>query len=493
MSADELELPAGGQTLRLPGASRDAALHDQLYRYAQDMQELLRNQNELEQRYRALRESYESIAEGGKVIEGLIHSSRDIYLMTDRAGTILQCNPSAGAIAPVPRLLGVCLGDLLAPSHLEGFRLLIERLEGGGAAPAEELELHIRRQGSETELLIVAAGVMPARVGGDLRGIHWMLRDVTRVREAEFESEISSLVISNATEGVIITDCGGNILAVNPAFTRITGYSAEEAVGRNPRFLKSGLHDKSFYDQMWRAMRTEGRWQGQVTNRKKSGETYVEWMALTCAQDSEGRVLSYVCVFSDLSLLVQAERRLFHLTHHDALTQLPNRELLQDRLRQMIGLARRRGESFALMCVDIDRFTQINKTLGHPVGDMALREVASRLAESIRTVDTVARLGGDQFVILAPGLGRESDIALVVDKIVNALLVPMSIDGHDFNIGASIGCALYPDHGEDEDTLLRHADIAIGQARRSGGNAYAMFRPAEKPADGAVPGGGSGE
>ncbi|MCX7144533.1 MAG: PAS domain S-box protein, partial [Proteobacteria bacterium] len=346
MNPQEAGRPAAGQTQRLAGASRDASLHDQLYRYAQDMQELLENHNQLEQRYRTLSESYASLAEGRTVLEGLIHASRDIYLMTDRKGTILRCNPAAEAIAPLSQLLGAYTADLLEPAHLQHLELLLEALQQGGEAPAHGLELNIHAGGAST--LIASVSPMPARVNGDLRGIHWMIRDVTQEREAEFESRISSLVLSNAVEGVMITDCNGDILAVNPAFTRITGYSAEEAVG----FLQSGLQDKAFYEKMWDALRSEGRWQGQVTNRKKNGELYTEWMALTSAKDAEGKVLSYIAVFSDLTPLAQAEKRLFHLAYHDALTDLPNRQLLQDRLQQMIGLAERRGETFSVLLVN---------------------------------------------------------------------------------------------------------------------------------------------
>ena len=467
--------PAGGQTIRLPGVSRDAALHNQLFRYAEDMQELLESHNELEQRYRTLRESYESVAEGRDVLQGLIHASHDIYLMTDRAGTILRCNAAASVIAPVAQLLGVYVGDLLAPSHLERFQRLLEQLENGEEPPADGVELHLNTRGSQTGLLIATSNPMPVRVDGDLRGVHWMMRDITRAREAEFESKISSLVFSSAAEGVMITDCEGDILAVNPAFSKITGYGAEEAIGRNPRFLQSGLQNRDFYEKMWRSLRAEGHWQGQISNRKKNGETYTEWLALTSARDSDGKVLSYIGVFCDLTRLAQAEQRLFQLAHHDPLTQLPNSQLLQDRLQQSIGLAKRRGETFALLHIDLDRYKQINDSLGQAAGDLALQEVAARLTSSIRAVDTVARLGGDEFVIVAPGLGGEEDIRLVASKIVSALQLPISIEGRDFNIGASIGCALYPDHGEDAQALLTHADMAMYQAKQSGGNRHAIY------------------
>lgn len=488
MSPEEGSPPAGGQTVRLPGVSRDAALHDQLYRYAEDMSVLLQSHSELEQRYCSLRDAYVSATEGRTVFEGMIQSSRDIYLMTDRAGIILQCNPAAAAIAPAPgaSLVGVFLGELVAASHRQRFGLLLEEFAQGGEPPADELELHLsgpeRAQGGNAALLITSVCAMPVKGEGELRGIHWLMRDVTRARETEFESQISSLVYDSAFEGVLITDLAGDILAVNPAFTRITGYSAEEVVGRNPRLLKSGAQDRQFYDDLWHTLRTQGRWQGEIRNRKKSGEIYPEWLTLTAARDGEGKVLSYIAVFSDLSRLMSAEKRLFHLAHHDTLTGLPNRQLFQDRLQQAIGQARRRGEAFSVMFIDLDRFKPINDTLGHAVGDLVLREVARRLTASIRAVDTIARFGGDEFVILAPGLSGEHGIGLVADKVIGALLTPISVEGHDLIVGASIGCAVYPEHGDDGDALLRHADRVMYQAKQSGGNTHAIYRGAEADA-----------
>ena len=488
MNPDESAKPAGGQTLRMPGASRDAALHDQLFRYAEDMQALIDNTNDLEQRYAVLRESYANVVEGQKVFEGMIHSSKDIYLMTDSAGLILQCNAAAAVIAPVKDLLCVFLGGLLAPSSLASFERLLGQLAQGGQVPPEGLELHIKTQTGNAGVLITAASAMPVRVDHELRAIHWMVRDVTHTREVEFESKISSLVFGSATEGVMITDCAGDILAVNPAFERVTGYSAEEVVGRNPRILSSGLQDRDFYMNMWETLRTAGQWQGQVTNRKKNGELFTGWLALTTAQDSEGKVLSYIGVFSDLTRLVEAEKRLLHLALHDTLTGLPSRQLLQDRLQQMISFSKRRDEAFAVLFVDLDRFKQINDSFGHAVGDLLLREVADRLRASIRAGDTVARLGGDEFVIIAPGLSRDPDIHTVAAKIIVELLRPMSIEGHDLTIGASIGCALCPAHGEDVDALLKHADLAMYQAKRRGGNSMVIYHAeAESGANPATP------
>ena len=475
MTPDEQPKPAGGQTLRLPGVSRDAALHDQLFRYAEDMQVLMDSKNELEQRYRELHESYDSVLEGRKVFEGLIQSSRDIYLMTDSTGLILQCNSAASIIAPAVEILCRSLSSLLLPSCVKDFEQLLEQLARGEPEPADALELHIKKQTGDTDVLIATANPMPVRLDGKLRSIHWIIRDVTHTRETEFESRISSLVFDSAAEGVMITDCSGDILAVNPAFSRITGYSAEEVIGRNPRILSSKLQNPDFYKNMWQSIKSTGQWQGQVVNRNKNGDLFTEWLAVNTAQDSDGKVLSYIGVFSDLSRLVEAEKRLFHLALHDSLTGLPSRQLLQDRMQQLITLNKRRAETFAVLFIDLDRFKPINDCYGHAVGDLVLKEVADRLGASVRTVDTVARLGGDEFVILAPGLSRELDIQMVAAKVLASVLRPLRIEGRELEIGASIGSALFPENGEDADLLLKHADLAMYQAKHRGGNTLVIY------------------
>ena len=478
MSAGEQAPPPNGPALRLSGASRDAALHDQLFRYAEDMQTLTESHKELQQRYRTLLESYEHIVAGQTVLETLIRSTRDIYLMTDSTGIILNCNPAAIELAPAVKFLGAKLVDLIAPSHLKRFEQLLEQLVRGDAIPPEILELRLVTQSKleTSNVRIVEVNPMPDRDHDELRAIHWMIHDVTLSREAQYESKISSLVLGIANEAVMITDCTGDILAVNPAFTRITGYSAAEVVGLNPRLLSSGRQNRDFYEKMWSAILTTGHWQGQIVNRKKSGEVYTEWLAVTTAKDSKGTTLSYIGVFTDLTRLADAEMRLAHLASHDVLTQLPNRQLLQDRLQQMLSLAARRKETFALLFVDLDHFKSVNDSFGHAVGDQLLRAVAARLEASVRAADTVARLGADEFVILISDLSQEQDIAIVAKKIIDALVQPILIGAHTISTGASIGCALYPAHGQDMDTLLKHADIAKCQAKQRGGNTHEIYR-----------------
>jgi diguanylate cyclase (GGDEF)-like protein/PAS domain S-box-containing protein len=466
--------PAAGQAQRLAGVSRDAVLHDQLYRYAEDLQQMIEQQGALESRYKQLQESCSRLNESRATFDEMIRSSNDTHVITDLNGTILQCNPAIAVIAPPQHLAGDNLATWVMPSSHDRYQVLL--CSAGG--PADETprsgELQLRREDPDQPPLIFQAQVMPVRRQSGT-ALYWIMRDITRQRENEFETQISSMVYKSAAEGVMITDVEGTILAVNPAFTRITGYSAKEAVGRNPRMLKSGIQDATFYADFWRSLKEKGGWQGEVYNRKKGGEVYPEWLTINAARDSEGNVLSYIGVFSDLTRLLQTEKRLAYLAHHDSLTGLPNRLLFQDRLSQLLAQGRRAGVAFSVIFIDLDRFKQINDTLGHEIGDQVLIEAGRRLNDAVREVDTVARLGGDEFVVLAPTLSGQRDIGQVCEKMLEILTRPIAAGGHVLHIGGSFGCAEYPDHGDDEITLLRHADRAMYQAKAGGGNTYVIY------------------
>ena len=477
------EAAGEGQPQRFAGMSRDAALHEQLYRYAEDLEQMVERNTALEAHYGALRESCERLTESRVLLDDLINSSHDIHIVTDGAGTILQCNPAVAPIAAPQQLAGYNLQDWVLPSYQGNFQLMREAVLGGtGVVP--ENELRLRRMPPNESPLIVNAQVLAVSPEGEKKRLHWVMRDMTRMQEIQFESQVSTMVFKSAAEGVMITDIEGGILAINPAFSRITGYSAADVVGRNPRFLKSGLQDASFYKGFWEALTENGYWQGEVYNRKKNGEIYPEWLTVSSARDSDGKILSYIAVFSDLSRLLQTEKRLSYLAHHDTLTGLPNRLLFQDRLAQTLTQARRSGVPFTLIFIDLDRFKQINDTLGHEVGDQVLREVGQRLSSVVREADTVARLGGDEFVILAPALSGDDDIGSVCAKALETMAQPILVGDHELYVGGSFGCAEYPRHGDDETNLLKHADVAMYRAKAVGGNTHAMYEQHAKVDDG---------
>lgn len=464
---------APDSTLQPAAVAGSGLLRDQLYRYAEELQTLMQSHGELEQRFRTLSELHRSTIEGHSSVEGFIQLSQDIYLLTDCAGMITQCNPAAAAIASVPQLPGSYIGDLIVPAHLAALKHAMDALIRGHADATAGIELHFKSPAKAAALRITAATLLPARHNGVLQGIHWMIRDLTPQREAEFETQITSLVLDNAAEGVVIADVASNILAVNPAFTRITGYAADEVIGRTPAFLQADIAEGPFYADLWQALPVKGQWRGQISNRKKNGERFSAWQTLTSARDSEGKVLSYICVLSDLSRLFDAENRLLKLAHYDPLTELPNRQILQDRLQQLIAMAKRRRESFSLFYIGLDGFSRVNEAYGFAAGDVALKDVAHRFLTVVRGADTVTRVHSDEFIILMPGLSNANEIGVVAAKLICALSLPaLSIDGHDLNVGASLGCATYPAHGTDAATLLRHAQQAMRRAKQSGGNKH---------------------
>lgn len=466
-----------GQAARLPGSSRTVALHDQLYRYAEDLHQIIERNGALEAHYDTLRQTCDQLSESRDELDRLLHASRDIHVVTDPAGTIVQTNPAAEALGPRDAMVGCKLESWIQPAYTAAFLVLQQGVAAGGALGDRECELHLTGKLPGEPTMIVIASVIGVRRDEKLNFLHWVLRDVTRMREAEFETRLSSMVFKSSAEGIIITDVEGCILAVNPAFTRVTGYSASEAIGKNPRILSSGIQSPGFYAEFWRSLREEGAWQGEIFNRRKTGEVYPEWLNVTTVRSGDGQILSYIAVLSDLSRLLAAEKQLAYLAHYDSLTKLPNRHLFDDRLDRAIAQARRAEQKFSLLFVDLDRFKPINDGFGHIVGDGVLKEVAARLQGGVRESDTVARLGGDEFVIIAPGLCGETEIGRLCAKLIDAISRPISIDSHELSVGGSFGCAVFPEHGTDGLSLLKRADDAMYRAKQVGGGCYALAGP----------------
>ncbi|MBI1907429.1 MAG: EAL domain-containing protein [Rhodocyclales bacterium] len=299
--------------------------------------------------------------------------------------------------------------------------------------------------------------------------------DITERVRAEERLRQAATVFEHTREGVVITDAQCNIIAVNAAFSEITGYGEAEVIGRNPGMLKSGRHGKQFYQQMWASINQSGYWRGEIWNRRKNGEIYPEWQTVSVVRDDTGTITNYVAVLSDISSIRESEATLEHLAHHDSLTGLPNRLLFTARVEHALKRAQRDGQSVALLFVDLDHFKNINDSLGHPVGDLLLMQAAERLLGVVRDGDTVARLGGDEFTLLLEGLRDERGATHIAAKIVEAFNDPFIVDGHVLHVGVSIGISVSPADGEDFPILLRNADAAMYHAKARGRNGYQFY------------------
>ncbi len=298
--------------------------------------------------------------------------------------------------------------------------------------------------------------------------------DVTLRFHAEEQLRLAAKVFEQSGEGISITDPTGRIITVNQAFTRMTGYAAEEAIGKTPAILKSGRHDDEFYLRMWETIHDRGWWQGEVWNRRKNGEIYPEWLTINVVRDEAGQVSHYVGIFSDISAIKESQRRVAYLASHDELSGLANRALFKDELNHALGRALRRGYRLAVLFIDLDNFKTINDTLGHETGDRLLKEVAARLKESIRAGDLVARMGGDEFILLVEDAPPEV-VRQVAQRVIDNLSLAYRIGDHELFVTCSIGVAVCPDDGEDAKTLIKNADTAMYRAKEAGRNQFQYF------------------
>ena len=313
--------------------------------------------------------------------------------------------------------------------------------------------------------------------GGRFIGVLGIAHDITDRKETEEKLRLAATVFAHAYDGVIITDAKNIIVDCNPASTRITGYSREELIGKSPKLLSSGRQDAGFYADLWKSVQEHDFWQGEVWNRRKSGEVYAEMLAISVVRSATGQLQHHIGVFTDISQLKTHEAELDRIAHYDALTGVPNRRLLADRLEHAMNRARRSGKSLAVFYLDLDGFKPVNDEHGHEAGDQVLVTVANRIKEILRADDTLARLGGDEFVLILTDIVRIEEIHVILDRVLAAVREPMLINDTPISVSASIGVTLYPDDSSDPDILLRHADQAMYLAKESGKHRYQFFDP----------------
>lgn len=403
----------------------------------------------------------------------VIETALDGYWMTDADGFLQEANESYSRMSgyQVWELVGMHISELEATERPQDVKAHIDRIIAQGRDRFETQ--HRRKDGTVYDLEISVT----FRDGN----FYVFCRDIAERKQAEMELRIAAAAFETR-DGILITDADGNIIRVNRAFTEITGYTQEEVIGRNPRFMRSGRHDNAFYQEMWRSLLETGIWAGEIWDRRKSGEVYPKWTTITAVKDAQGATTQYAAIFSDISERKHAENEIRNLAFYDPLTQLPNRRLLLDRLLLAMRQSGRANHLCALMFLDLDHFKVLNDTKGHEYGDLMLVEVAKRLNACVRETDMVARFGGDEFVILLEGLHTERDDAIaqagrIAEKMRDSLSQPFFLKDESHLTSPSIGVVLFQGEVVPIDELLKQADLAMYQAKESGRNLVRFFEP----------------
>ena len=409
----------------------------------------------------------------------LVEDSEDDGILTRRqltqAGFELHCERIDSAEQMQAALRARTWDVVISDYHLPGFSgaKALELLRQSGqdipfiivsGAIGEETAVELMRAGAHDYIMKDNLARLAPAVERELREAG----ERRARREAEADLRLAAKVFEGSVEGILITDPEGCILRVNRAFLNITGYRKEEIIGQKPRMLQSGRHDEAFYRHMWTSLIETGSWQGEIWNRRKSGEIYPEWLTISAVHDEDGQVTHYIGGFTDLSQQKQAEDHIQHLMYYDALTGLPNRALFRDRFRQCMLRTQRSNDHTAFVHLDLDRFIKVNDTLGHSVGDQMLQQVAKRLSDTVRPMDMVARLGGDEFALAVPAVMSRGEVEGYLQNVIEAFAEPFRVADREIFLVPSMGVVMYPDDAASYDELARFAETALQYAKRTG-------------------------
>ncbi|MDD1621765.1 MAG: EAL domain-containing protein [Methylococcaceae bacterium] len=429
--------------------------------------ELAKANAELEASERAARNS-------ALMLRTLVESQPECVKLLARNGSLLQMNRAGLDMIEADSLdqvVGKQLDELVLPKYRNAFNTITRRVFEG-----ESGRLEFELQGFKGGHRWLDTHAVPMRdAAGNIAALLAVTRDITERKQSEEHLKRAARVFSEAHEGILITDADAVIIDVNPTFSEITGYSREEIIGQNPRVLHSGKHSPEFYLDMWKSLAETNHWQGEVWNRKKDGELYAELLTISALCDEDGHASHYVGLFSDITQAKQQQQLLELMAHYDPLTRLPNRILFADRLTQAIARSKREKTLLAICFLDLDGFKPVNDQFGHDAGDQVLVEVAERIKNSVREEDSVSRHGGDEFALLLGDIHTTEQCEQAIERIHRAIAQPYLIDGQAVIIGASSGITLYPLDDADPDTLLRHADHAMYQAKLAGKNCHHLF------------------
>jgi diguanylate cyclase (GGDEF)-like protein/PAS domain S-box-containing protein len=398
------------------------------------------------------------------------------YFTLDRRGVIVQTNPAGARLLGTERarLHNQRLSSFVASADRVAFEGYLQQVFSAMPDQAHKVELALNGKNQASRSVQIDAVLSP-----DGRECRAVVVDVTARKQAEARLQLAASVFTNIREGIMITDTSGIIIEVNDAFTEVTGYTREEALGQTPRILRSGHQPPEFYTAMWADLAGKGYWHGEIWNRRKNGEMFAEILTISAIRDTSGTVQQYVALFSDITTLKHHQQQLEHVAHYDALTNLPNRVLLSDRLQQAMLQCERRNLSLAVVYLDLDGFKHVNDKYGHNVGDELLGVISQRMKSALRDGDTLARLGGDEFIAVLVDLVSPKDCEPVLARILHAASEPVHLSEARLQISASIGVTIFPQDGSDVDVLMRHADQAMYQAKQTGKNRYHLFDVAQ--------------
>ncbi|OAN44068.1 histidine kinase [Paramagnetospirillum marisnigri] len=420
---------------------------------------------DIQERSRAARQLQESEERLWRILE---ESPVGVSVSRRKDGRIVFANTRFTDI------IGMSKAEFLASSARDHYvddaqRLGVLRELRRNDGRLDDAEVEFRRKNGNPFWSLLT--IRSADFRGEAVNLAWIY-DITERKAAEEQILLAAKVLETVSEGVVITDSANRIVFVNPAFSTITEYPRDEVLGRNPKFLHSGRHDAEFYAAMWKQLDRHGRWSGEVWNRRKSGEFFAEWLSISVIHNAAGKVSHHVAVFTDITHRKEDEERIWRQANYDPLTGLPNRSLFLDRLSQAVRQAKRESKGFALMFLDLDGFKAVNDSLGHAAGDVLLQQTALRLSDCMRSSDTLARLAGDEFVVILQGVTGRTEPAIVAGKILSQLGRPYELEGGTAQVRGSIGIALYPDDAEDGPGLVRLADEAMYAVKRGGKNNF---------------------
>ncbi|MDJ0652611.1 MAG: diguanylate cyclase [Xanthomonadales bacterium] len=416
----------------------------------------------------------ESLVQSEQRQSALLEAMPDLVFVLDPNGIFLEVlSPSEDLLLiPAKQILGRNQREFFPGKEAARFQEMIDLTLSSGQSQLLEYSLDL----ADGEHHFEGRTAAIPNYSGDRRAVTFVIRDITQHRQAQSQLRLAASVFESSGEGIVITDLDANIIDVNPAFSHITGFSREEVIGENPNILGSGRQDSEFYQAMWHALLATGQWRGEIWNRSKDGTPYVSALTIATARDADNRPTHFVGLFSDVTAAKVHEQELEHLAHYDSLTNLPNRMLLADRLKVALSHCRREGGSVAVIYIDLDGFKAINDNHGHLAGDAVLVTTAHRMRDALRDVDSLCRMGGDEFAAILTGLKHPNAFIPTVQRLLECVRKPVSYENKPLRVSASIGVTLYPQHGEaDAETLLRQADMAMYRAKTDGKNQYRLY------------------